>query len=125
MFKNRNTHIFAVFFVCVKCCMALYFNMTMPDPKHHATSHSSSPMIMSKILPWHSMSPDLNPNKHTGNRLERCVRGKVNAPATVCELFQALKQEWVAIPAQVIDNLIQSMPERCWAVIDSRGHIPY
>ena len=42
----------------------------------------------------------------------------MNAPANACELFQALKQEWTAIPAQVIYNLIQSVPERCRAVID-------
>ena len=30
-------------------------------------------------------------------RVDRHVRSRVNAPANVCELFQALKQEWVAI----------------------------
>ena len=65
------------------------------------------------------MSPDLNQNKQTWNKLERRVRGRMNAPANVRELSQALQQERVAIPAQVIHNLIQSTPERCWAVIDS------
>ena len=52
------------------------------------------------------MSPDLNPNKHAWNELERHVQGRVNTPENVHELFQVLKQEWVAIPVQVIHNLI-------------------
>ena len=67
------------------------------------------------------MSPDSKPNKHAWNELGKRVRGRVNAPANVHELFQALKQEWVAIPAQMIYNLIRSMPESRWAVTDSRG----
>ena len=67
------------------------------------------------------MSPDLNPNRHTSNSLETWIWGRVNTPANVRELFQALKQEWVAIPAQVIHNLIQSMTKRRWAVTDSWG----
>ena len=54
---------------------------------------------------------------------ETCLR-QGEHPANVHELFQALKQEWVAILAQVIHNLIQSMPKRCWVVIDSRGEHP-
>ena len=56
--------------------------------------------------------PRLNPNKHSWNELERRVRGRVNAPANMRELFQAIKQEWVANPAQAIYNLVQPMPER-------------
>ena len=52
--------------------------------------------------PLAAMFPVLNPNKHTWNKLERRVRGRVNAPANVRDLFRALKQEWVAIPGQVI-----------------------
>ena len=74
--------------------------------------------------PWPSLSPELNPNKHAWNESERRFRDRVNAPANVRELFQTLKQQWVPIPAQVIYNLIQSMPGRCWAVFDSRGGLP-
>ena len=66
-----------------------------------------------QVLPCLSMSPDLNANKHTKNELERRVRGRVNAPANVRELFQALQQAWVAIQARVIHNLKQSMPYKC------------
>ena len=121
LFKTRNafSFFFFFFFCCfisrIKRCMALYFN-TIPDPMQHATSHSSLPTTTSKILLWPSMSKDLNPNKHTWNELERRVRGRVNAPANVRDLFQALPQEWVAIPEQVIDNWFSPClrERRCW-----------
>ena len=125
--KNAYFFVFCfwLFFSRIKHSLALYFTTTMPDPVHHAASHSSSPTTTSKILAWPSMSPDSNPNKHAWNELGKRVRGRVNAPANVRELFQALKQEWVAIPAQMIYNLIRSMPESRWAVTDSRGgHTP-
>ena len=90
----------------------------------HTIPQGSSPTTMSKILQRPSMSTDLNPSKHTWNDLERHIQSRVNAPANVCELFQALKQEWVAIPEQVIHNQIQSMPERYWAIIDFWGGPP-
>ena len=37
--------------------------------------------------------------------------------ADVCELFQALQQEWVAIPEQVFHNLSQSMPRRLFLIL--------
>ena len=104
--KKKTAYFFVfcfwLFFSRIKHSLALYFTTTMPDPVHHAASHSSSPTTTSKILSWSSTSPDLNLNKHTWNELETRVRGRVNAPENVRELFQALKQEWVAIPAQVI-----------------------
>ena len=72
------------------------------------------------------MSPDLNPIERIRDKLDRHVQGRVNAPANVTELFQAHQQEWVAIAAQVIHNLTQSMPRRRQAVIDSQGgQTPY
>ena len=106
--------------------MALSFDTTEPDLMQHATPHGSSPSTTSKIFRWPSMSPDLNPNKHIWNESERCAQGRVNAPANLRELFQALEQERLAISAPVIYNLIQSMAQRCWAVINSWGEdTPY
>ena len=36
----------------------------------------------------------------------------MNAPANMRRWFQAPQQKWVAIPGQVMYNLIQSMPNR-------------
>ena len=96
------------------------------NARPHAARHNTQFLANSyvQIYPWPPLSPDFNPNKLSMNKLERRVRGRVNAPANVRELFQALKQEWVAIPTKVIHNLIQTVPERCWAVIDSREDTP-
>ena len=90
---KKETLFFPRFILSIKRCMALYFNMTMPDPMQHATPHGFSPTTVSEIAPWPSTSPDLNPNKHTWNELQKHIRGRVNAPANVRELFQALKQK--------------------------------
>ena len=85
------------------------------NARPHAARHTTQFLanINVQILPWPSMSPDLNPNTHTWNELAKRAPGRVNAPANSCELFQTLKHEWVAIPAKAIYNPIQSMPERC------------
>ena len=101
--------------------MALYFNTTASDPMQHSTPHSSSPTssLFSPGLPCPQTEAQTNT---TGTNW----RDVFEALQNMHELFEALEQEWVAIPAQVIHNLIQFMPERCWAVIDSRGrHTPY
>ena len=79
----------------------------------HAACHTTHSLANNNVqlLPWPSTS--LNPNNNSWNELERRVRGRANAPANVRELFQALRQERVAIPTPVVRNLIQSMPERC------------
>ena len=84
----------------IKGCMAC----TSTRPHADSTPHIFSPSRACNVLPWPSMSRDLNPNKHTWNELERRVRGRMNTLANVREFFQALKQEWVVIPAQVWSN---------------------
>ena len=95
----------------------------MPDPMQHAIQHSSSPSTTttSKILPVAFHVSRLEPEQTYLERVGETCSRHGERPANVRELFQALQQEWVAIPAQVIYNLIQSMSERCWAVIDSQG----
>ena len=105
--------------------MALYFNATTPDPMQHA-NHTVPRQQQCQNSPLAFHVPRRNSNTLIWNELERRVWGRVNAPANALELSQALKQEWVAIPARVIPNPIQFMPERSWTVIGSRGgHTPY
>ncbi|VDL68497.1 unnamed protein product [Nippostrongylus brasiliensis] len=37
------------------------------------------------------------------------------------EKFAQLEEEWKSIPQSTIDNLLDSMPRRCQAVIDAKG----
>ena len=74
----------------------LQHNNARPHAARHITQFLANNNV--QILPWPSMSPDLNRNQHTWSELERRVPNRVNAPANVRELVQALQQEWSAIP---------------------------
>ena len=42
-------------------------------------------------------------------------------PHSEADLFNAAQEEWVAIPQDVADSLIDSMPKRLQAVLDADG----
>lgn len=90
------------------------------DPKHTAK-------IVKEWLLYYAprqlyappQSPDLNPIEHVWEILKRKV-GKVHT-SSKDSLKNALKQSWAEITPDVTNNLIQSMPRRLQAVIESRG----
>jgi hypothetical protein len=41
---------------------------------------------------------------------------------TMMELQDAVAQEWAKVPVDYLDSLVRSMPKRCQAVIDAKGH---
>ncbi len=77
-----------------------------------------------RLLPWPSRSPDLNPIEHVWDILGRRMQSR--APGNLNQLFEALQEEWDAIPQEDLDRLIQSMPRRVGMVISKRGsHTKY
>ena len=91
------------------------------DPKH--TSSDVKAYLKSKkihVLDWPSQSPDLNPIEHLWDVLQRRCEGRFASNDK--EKFQQLAEEWSNIPADVLNNLIDSMPRRCQAVIDANGY---
>ena len=91
------------------------------DPKHTAglvKNYLHKKKI--RVLPWPSQSPDLNPIEHLWDVLERHTRHKTVRNGN--EKFEILTREWAAIGKQTINTLIESMPRRCRAVIESRGY---
>lgn len=74
-----------------------------------------------EVMEWPAISPDLNPIEHLWDLLDRKIRNRHQAPRTLQELGDALKEEWENIPQEEIQNLIGSMPRRCQAVIECRG----
>ena len=52
------------------------------------------------------------------------MRRRLNPPANVNELRQALIQEWNNIPQAEINTLFNSIRRRCIAVVNSRPVIP-
>ena len=77
-------------------------------------------------MKWPACSPDLNPIEHAWDMLGRRIAARPVPPTTIPELEVALLDEWHNIPQELIDNLIDSMPRRCEAVLAVRGdHTPY
>jgi hypothetical protein len=69
-------------------------------------------------------SPDLNPIEHLWADLARRVEKR--PAATMEELQDVVAEEWAATQVQTLTILIQSMPQRCQAVIDANGdHTKY
>jgi transposase len=92
------------------------------DPKH--TSIPVRTWLHNKgvqCLDFPPYSPDLNPIENLWNDLKRRVESR--NPSTLAELEQHLKEEWEATDTELLASLVDSMPKRCQAVIDSKGHL--
>lgn len=79
-----------------------------------------------KTLKWPAQSPDLNPIEHLWAHLKRKLGEYRESPGGVHDLWHRLKEEWVKIPKEVCQSLIESMPRRIGAVIKAKGgHTKY
>jgi transposase len=73
-------------------------------------------------LPWPAQSPDLNPIEHLWDELERRLRQRDKPPKNEDELFEILLDEWKKIPKSVLENLVDSMPNRVQGVRKAEGY---
>jgi len=73
-------------------------------------------------LPWPAQSPDMNPIEHLWDELERRIRSHDPLPKNKEELWEILQTEWHNINASIYQNLVNSMPNRIAAVIQSKGN---
>jgi len=72
------------------------------------------------LLQWPGNSPDLNPIENLWARLKRLVAKK--HPSNKQELISAIITAWFhVIDSKDLAALVDSMPARCQAVIDSKG----
>ena len=57
-------------------------------------------------------SPDLNPIEHLWEHIKRRLGEYEMSPGGMLELWERVEAEWDNIPAEVCQNLIESMPIR-------------
>ena len=72
-------------------------------------------------LPWPACSPDMNPIEHAWDALGRAINDREVIPQNLQELADALREEWDAMPVDVINKLLDSMPRRLHALVCARG----
>ena len=77
-------------------------------------------------LPWPSRSPDLNPIEHVWDHIARKIRSKSEMANSLQQLEEWVNEAWQTTPLEYIDGLINSLPRRVRAVIESHsGHTRY
>lgn len=109
--------------------MLFYARQVMPrgwlfqqdnDPKHRAgllQEFFNEKKL--RVLQWPSQSPDLNLIEHLWEELKVRV-GAVNC-SNKGALWERVQEEWKNIGQERVTKLIESMPQRCAAVIASKG----
>jgi transposase len=97
------------------------------DPKH--TSKKADKWFSdNNITPikWPAQSPDLNPIEHLWSYLKIQLQHYDTPPKGVHELWDRVAKEWVGIPPEACQRLIESMPRRIQAVLKANGgHTKY
>lgn len=91
------------------------------DPKH--SSVNAKLWILYNTPKYEKtppQSPDLNPIEHLWEELDRRIRAR--SISNITDLRKALAEEWVNITPNVTKNLVDSMPKRLRAVMESKGY---
>ena len=77
-------------------------------------------------MEWPARSSDLNPIEHVWESLRRHLAALNPPPQTLTELETVLQDQWLSLPREQIDRIIESIMRHCMCCIASRGdRIPY
>ena len=92
------------------------------DPKHTARDVQKwlSEQNFQTMI-WPSQSPDLNPIESMWAILNIRLARYGSAPKGILELFERVGENWYSITKEECRKVIDSMPERCQAVIKAKG----
>jgi hypothetical protein len=72
-------------------------------------------------MEWSARNPDLNPNQHLWDNMEKRLRAVEGHPNHFSQLTRALLDIWENIGQNHNRNLILNMPEHYGAIINARG----
>lgn len=90
------------------------------DPKH--TSRVAQSYFVEneiEMLDWPPQSPDLNPIEHLWAILDDKI--PLASRRNLSEFWKGIQTAWASIPEKTLQNLVESIPRRLQAVIESRG----
>ena len=75
-----------------------------------------------ETLLWPAQSSDMNPIENLWDELERQVQARKSLPKNWEELWSILQKKWGKIKIHKLQNLVNSMPNRIKAVLNSKGN---
>lgn len=90
------------------------------DPKHRSrlcTSWKAENGITT--LDWPSQSPDANPIENVWSVIKRKLAGK--RVFTLTQLSRKIREIWRSLPIEYAEKLVESMPNRCQAILNNNG----
>lgn len=73
------------------------------------------------VIPWPSVSPDLNPMENVWSLLVREIYANGKQYATISELKASIISHWKNIAQNTLKSLVRSMPNRVFTLIRKSG----
>lgn len=90
------------------------------DPKHRSRACTEWKRENGiTTLDWPSQSPDANPIENVWGAMKVKLREK--RVFNLKQLSRHIRQIWRSLPETMAENLVESMPKRCQAIIDNDG----
>ena len=74
-----------------------------------------------RVIWWPAFSPDLNPIETVWNKMKDWIQNNYEKNLSYDQLRDAMTAAWEQISEQFLDELMDSMPARCEAVILADG----
>ena len=110
-----------------------YLKFMQDGAPGHSAAYTQEQLLERNIRPifWPAYSPDLNPIEAVWNKMKNYI--EINYPdrdggkqPTYDQLRQIVQEAWESITVEQLRGLIDSMHNRCQAVIDAQGgHTKY
>jgi transposase len=74
-----------------------------------------------ETLVWPPNSPDLNPIEQVWYHIKTIIQKMTPRPMTVPSLKEAINRAWSEFDVNILNRLVESMPDRIAAVMEAKG----